>query len=160
MDSSLKRKIKSNDGKIFELEEKCLKMSKVLTDLVKDFPETDAELPTNEVDGKNLEKIIEFLKHYETEKPKEIQKPLPSGDLKQILEKWDYDYIISLTLEECIELINAANYLDIPDLVNLASIRIASEMINCSVEEARAKFNILPDMTEEEMKEYEKYPLD
>ena len=160
MDGGIKRKIRSNDGKIFELDQKCLEKSKVLKNLANDFQDPDTELPTNEVDGKNLEKIIEFLEHYQTEEVKEIPKPLPSGDLKQILAKWDYDYIMLLSLEECIDLVNAANYLDIQELVNLTSARIASEMINCSIEEARAKFNIVPDMTEEEMKEYDKYPLD
>ena len=33
-------------------------------------------------------------------------------------------------------------------------------MINCEVEEAREKFGITSDMTEEEKEEYDKYPLD
>lgn len=33
-------------------------------------------------------------------------------------------------------------------------------MINCSIEEVREKFGIVPDMTEEEMAEYDTYPLD
>ena len=160
MDSGITRKIRSSDGKIFEIEENCLEMSKVLKNLANDFPEAEAELPTNEVDGKNLAKIIEFLKHYETGKPKEIPKPLPNADLKNILDKWDYDFISPLSLEECIELVNAANFLDIPDLVNLASARLASEMLNCSVEEAREKFGIVCDMTEDEIKEINKFPLD
>ena len=160
MDSSITRKLKSNDGQIFEVDEKCLEMSKVLKNLANDFPDADAELPTNEVDGKNLSKIIEYLKHYQTEKPKEIQKPLPGPDLKPIISQWDYDYIMPLSLAECIELVNAANFLDITELVNLTSARLAYEMINCSVEEAREKFDIKCDMTEEEIKEIEKYPLD
>ena len=42
----------------------------------------------------------------------------------------------------------------------MASVRLAYEMINCPIEEAREKFGIKPDMTEEEMKEMDKYPLD
>ena len=135
-------------------------MSKVLKNLANDFPDEEAELPTNEVDGKNLEKIIEYLKHYENRKPKEIPKPLQSPDLKQVLEKWDFDFITPLSLEECIELVNAANFLDIPDLVNLASVRLASEMMNCSVEDARNKFGIPCDMSEDEIKEMDQFPLD
>ena len=65
-----------------------------------------------------------------------------------------------LSLEDCVNLVNAANFLDISELVSLASARLAYEMINCDVEEARQKFGIFPDMTEEEMKEMDKYPLD
>ena len=144
----------------FEVEEKYLQNSKFLMGLMEDFKDSDEELNINDVTGATLTKVIEYLKHYETEKPKEIPKPLPNSDLKPILLEWDYNYISGLKLEEVIDLINAANFLDIPDLVNLASVRIASEMTNCSIEEARAKFGILPDMSEDEMKEYNKYPLD
>ena len=160
MDSVKTRKLKSKDGVQFEVEEKYLQNSKFLMDLIRDFKDSDEELNINDVNGATLAKVIEYLKHYETEKPKEIPKPLPNSDLKPILLEWDYNYITGLKLDEVIDLINAANFLDIPDLVNLASARIASEMTNCSVEDARVKFGIPNDMTEEEMKEYNKYPLD
>ena len=160
MDSAQTRKLKSKDGVQFEVEEKYLQNSKFLMDLIRDFKDSDEELNINDVNGATLAKVIEYLKHYETEKPKEIPKPLPNSDLKPILLEWDYNYITGLKLDEVIDLINAANFLDIPDLVNLASARIASEMTNCSVEDARVKFGIPNDMTEEEMKEINKYPLD
>lgn len=160
MDIGIVRKIKSKDGQTFEVDEKCLGNSKVLKDLINDFPEADKELPVNEVDGKCLEKVIEYLKHHETEKAKEIPKPLPSADLKPLLSEWDFNFINPLKLEEVVDLVNAANFLDIPDLVNLTSARLASEMINCPVEEAREKFGIKCDMTEEEKAEYDKYPID
>ena len=62
-------------------------------------------------------------------------------------------------MEDCIVLVNAANYFDIPELVNLACARLASEMINCSIDEAREKFGIKSDFTEEELQEMDKYPL-
>ena len=41
------------------------------------------------------------------------------------------------------------------------SAKLASETMNCSIEEARAKFGIkLDEMTKEELEEYEKYPID
>ena len=160
MDSANTRKLKSKDGKIFEVEEKCLEISKFFKDLINDFPDNNQVLEINEVASGSLNKIIEFLKHYETEKPKEIPKPLPNSDLKQVLSKWDYDYISPMSIEEIIELINAANFLDVTDLVYLAASRIGSELINCSVEEARVKLGIICDMNEDEIKEINKYPLD
>ena len=160
MDSAVTRKLKTKDGKVFEAEEKCLKNSNFFKGLMNDFPDNDVELEVNQVSSPILSKVIEYLKHYETEKPKEIPRPLTNGDLKQILSKWDYDFIVPMSIEEVIELINAANYLDIIDLVYLAAARLASEMINCGVEEARAKLGIIPDMNEEEIKEIDKFPLD
>ena len=161
MDSVISRKLKSKDGKVFEVEEKYLEMSKFFKDLMVDYPNDDKELEVTEVTSASLEKIIDYLKnHYGKEKPKEIPKPLASSDLKGLISQWDYDFIVPMKIEEVIELINAANFLDIGDLVNLCAVRLATEMINCDVEEARAKFGITPDMTEDEMKEYDKYPLD
>ena len=159
MDSGL-RKLKSQGGKIFEVDEKCLSNSKFFKDLMNDFPDPSQEIEINQVDGKTLEKIIEYLKHYESEKPKDIPKPLPNSDLKPIINDWDYKFISPLSLDECIDLVNGANFLDIGDLVNLAAARLASEMMIGSIEEVRAKFGIVSDMTEEEMKEYDKYPID
>ena len=160
MDAEITRKLKSKDGKLFEVEEKILKGSEFLAKLINDFPNDNEELNIAEVDSKILSKIIDYLKHYETEKPKEIPKPLPSPDLKPLLSEWDYNFITPIPLDQTIDLINAANYLNIGDLVNLCSGRLAYEMINCTVEEARKKFGIDSDMTEEEMREIDKYPLD
>ena len=159
MDDNSLKKIISKEGKEFFLDVKSLELSKFLKDFNNDFP--DKDIPLNEVDSKTLEKIIEYLKHYTgDEKPKEIPKPLSSGDLKPILSEFDYKFISSVSLQDCVELVNAANYLDIPGLCDLICARLASEMLNCEVEEARTKFGIECDMTPEEVEEYEKYPLD
>ena len=160
MDESNVRKLKSSDGKIFEVNEKILSTSKFFKDLINDYPQPDQEIPTNSVDGKNLEKIIEYLKHYENEKPKEIPKPLPNNDLKSILSEWDYNFINPLSIADLIDLINAANFLDIGDLVALTAAKLAAEMLTGTIEEVREKFGIKCDMTEEEIAEIDKYPLD
>ena len=151
-------KLKSSDEKIFEIDENCLKRSNFFIQL-KDILNLNEEIEIKDVESKTLTRIIDYLKHYQNEEPKIIPKPLPSSDLKPILSPWDYNYINPISIEECIDLVNASNYLGIVYLVNLACARLASEMINCPIEEARAKFGIVPDMTEEEMAEYDKYPL-
>ena len=160
MDEANVRKLKSSDGKTFEVNEKILSTSKFFKDLINDYPQPDQEITINQVDGKNIEKIIEYLKHYENEKPKEIPKPLPNNDLKSILNEWDYNFINPLSIEDLIDLINAANFLDIGDLVALTAAKLAAEMLTGTIEEVREKFGIKCDMTEEEIAEVDKYPLD
>ena len=160
MDEANVRKLKSSDGKIFEVNEKILSTSKFFKDLINDYPQPDQEITINQVDGKNIEKIIEYLKHYENEKPKEIPKPLPNNDLKSILSEWDYNFINPLSIADLIDLINAANFLDIGDLVALTAAKLAAEMLTGTIEEVREKFGIKCDMTEEEIAEVDKYPLD
>ena len=154
------RKLKSNDGQVFEVDENILEKSSVLKNLANDFQEPEYELPTNEVHGKTLSKIIDYLKEYKDKKPKEIPKPLPNDDLESIISKWDAQFIMPLSLEECVDIVNAANFLDIPDLVNLSSARLAFELINCHIEEAKKKFGVVDDMTVEEMEGTDKYPID
>ena len=158
-------KLKSSDGKIFEVPIDILQKSKLFTDINQNDEDEENEIELKEVDGKNLERIIEYLKHYKDIEPKEIPKPFPERTddafLRSILnDDWTFDYIQSMTLEEAINLINAANYLQIDGLQNILAAKIAHEICNCEVEEARRKFGIECDMTEEEIAEYDKYPLD
>ena len=147
------RKLRSSDGFLFEVEERCLNNCKFLRDLMNDYPDLDQEIMLNQINKINLQKIIDFLKHYEKEKPKEIPKPLPSGDLKEVLDEWDYNFINPLSIKECIDLLNAANFIDLEELIVLCSAKLASEMLTGTVEEVREKFE-WKNMTDEEKKEY------
>ena len=158
-------KLKSSDGKIFEVPIDILQKSKLFTDINQNDEDEENEIELKEVDGKNLERIIEYLKHYKDIEPKEIPKPFPERTddafLRSILnDDWTFDYIQSMTLDEAINLINAANYLQIDGLQNILAAKLAHEMCNCDGEEARRKFGIEGDMTEEEIVEYDNYPLD
>ena len=143
------RKIKSDDNQVFEVEVESLKLSNFLNSLMIDYPDEEEEIPINLIDGKNLKLVVDYLTHYKTEEMKEIPKPLPSGDLKLYLDEWDYDYINPLTLEETIDLLNAAQILDIKGLLNLTSAKIASEMLTGTVNEVLEKFRI-KDVKEKE----------
>ena len=123
------------------------------------------EIILNEVDAKNLDLIIQYLEHYKDMEPKEIPKPFPERTdeefLKGILnDEWTYNYLTSQSLEDLINLVNAANYLQIDGLINIIAAKLAHEMCNCDIEEARVKFGIECDMTDEEIAEIDKYPLD
>ena len=136
------RKLKSEDGQVFEVEVESLKKSKFLSDLIIDYPDEEDEITINKVEGKYLKLVVEYLNHYKTEKIKEIPKPLPSGDLKSYLSEWDYNFIKDLSLEEVIDLLNVANSLEIDELVNLTSATISAQMLIGTVDEVLEKFTI------------------
>ena len=142
------RILKSEDDQKFEVETESLKLSKFLKDLMIDFPSEEDEIIINRVDGKNLKLIIDYLNHYKSQKIKEIPKPLPSGDLKLYIDEWDYNYINPLTLEETIDLLNAAHILDIEGLINLTSAKIGSEMLIGTVNEVMEKFTLKEESKE------------
>ena len=159
MESS-KVKLITSDNVTREVDVNLLKKCILLKD-----SQGGEEVILNEVDAKNLDLIIQYLEHYKDMEPKEIPNPFPERTdeefLKGILnDEWTYNYLTSQSLEDLINLINAANYLQIDGLINIIAAKLAHEMCNCDVEEARQKFGIESDMTEEEIAEIDKYPLD
>ena len=158
-------KLKSKDNQIYEVSIDLLEKAKLISGIVEDASDEDDTIFLREIDEINLIRIIDYLVHYQKEEPKEIPKPFPDRTddafLRSILnDDWTFDYIQSMTLEEAINLINAANYLQIDGLINILTAKLSHEMCNCDVEEARRKFGIECDMTEEELAEYDNYPLD
>ena len=158
-------KLKSKDNQIYEVSIDLLEKAKLISGIVEDASDEDDTIFLREIDEINLIRIIDYLVHYQKEEPKEIPKPFPERTddafLRSILnDDWTFDYIQNMTLEEAINLVNAADYLEIDGLINILAAKLAHEMCNCEVEEARRKFGIECDMTEEEIAEYDKYPLD
>ena len=162
---SQKVQLKSSDNVIFEVPVDILQKAKLLSDLLYEASEEKETIFLREVDSFNLEKIIQYLEHYKDFEPKEIPKPFPERTddafLRGILnDDWTFDFLQQMSLEDLINLVNSANYLQIDGLINIIAAKLAHEMCNCEIEEARMKFGIECDMTEEEIAEIDKYPLD
>ena len=96
-----------------------------------------------------MKKVVEYLEHYKDEEPKEIEKPLPSANLKEYVGEWDYNFM-DISLNNIIEIINASNYLDIPPLLELASAKNASIIKGKTTQEIRQTYGITNDFTPEE----------
>ena len=153
-------KLISSDNVEKEVDLDLLKKSKLL----ENSNEGDV-IPLKEVDSKNLDLIIMYLEHYKNMEPKEIPKPFPERTddefLRGILnDDWTFDFLKNFSIEDAVSLVDAANYLQIEGLINILAAKLAHEMCNCEIEEARQKFGIEGDMTEEEIDEIAKYPLD
>ena len=118
-----------------------------------------------EVKGKYLEQILNYLKHYKNFEPKKKPRPFPERTDENFLrgvlnDEWTFIFLQKFSLEESISIVNAAHYLQIKGLLRIFAAKLAHEMCNCDVEEQRRKFGIECDFTEEELAEYDKYPLD
>jgi S-phase kinase-associated protein 1 len=101
-------------------------MSEILKNFVEALGSTE-EIPMEQVAKPVLEKIIEFCVHHEFTVPEPIAKPLPSSNIYDAVSQWDGDYINAFYEATLIELIKAANYLDIKCLIDLGLARIASK---------------------------------
>ena len=98
-----------------------------------------------------LKKIVEYLTHYKDKTPKDIPRPMPFSDLSKVLDEWNVNFINSIELDNIFDLITAADYMDIPSLLDLSSAKMTSLNMNNTVQEIQAMFNIEPDLTEEEL---------
>ena len=87
---------------------------------------TDEEIPVPNVKTSILKKVLEYCEKHKNDNPPEIEKPLKSNNLYEIVSEWDAKYIDIENLEEIFEIILAANYLDIKSLLDLSCAKVAS----------------------------------
>lgn len=91
-----------------------------------------------------------FLQH-EAEIPSPpIPRPLPSGATKEWTTSWNADFVDGMEKNEIFELLLLANYLDIPQLLDLCSARVASLIRGLSREDIRRQFDLEGKLTPEE----------
>jgi S-phase kinase-associated protein 1 len=96
-----------------------------------------------------LAKVIEFLKYHKNEPMSEIEKPLQSSNMSDVVQPW-YANFVEVEQSELFELILAANYMDIKPLLNLTCATVAALIKGKTPEEIRRIFNIVNDFTPEE----------
>ena len=160
---SLKKvKLKSIDNKIFEVPIDILRKVKLISGIVEQARDEGKIILLREIEGKQLEQVIQYVKHYKNFEPKKIPKPFPERTDEKFLrgilnDDWTFNFLQGLTLEEAVSLVNGAHYLRIKGLLNILAAKLSYEMCNCEIEEARAKFGIECDMTEEEIEAFDKY---
>jgi hypothetical protein len=152
-------KLKSSENEKFIIDKKAAKRSGLLKECM-EADENFKKMNLIEIDSKILKLIIEFLEHYKDSEPQLPQSPLQDSNVMQYLDEWSKIFFSKLNLEDIISLINASNYMDIKSLIKICSAIIASSMIDLPIEEVEKIFGIESDLTEEEMKEFDLYPIE
>ncbi|KAH6795921.1 hypothetical protein C2S51_036907 [Perilla frutescens var. frutescens] len=138
----------SSDGETFEVEESIAQLSVTIKNIIEDGCAAD-RIPLPKVDGKTLAKVIEFCKHHATN----------SGvDQTLNLEQYDKQYAQSVKDDQgmMFDLIVAANYLNIKELLDALCRQVADMMRGKTPEELRNIFHIKNDYSQEEMNEVKK----
>ena len=80
----------------------------------------------------------------------EIEKPVPTPYIEDVVPIWFAKFINQNSQDEIFELIAAANYLDVSNLIELGCAKIGASMKDKSIPEIRKQFNIVNDFTPEE----------
>ncbi len=110
----------------------------------------DREIQLPKVKEAVMTKIIEFCEHYQTEEMTPIEKPMRSTKIEDLVQPFYVEYVNNMEQTMLIEIIIAANDMDIKPLMELACLAFAMMIQGKTVEEMRATFNIENDFTPEE----------
>mmetsp|Transcript_29350 Transcript_29350/g.68052 ORF Transcript_29350/g.68052 Transcript_29350/m.68052 type:complete len:164 (+) Transcript_29350:31-522(+) len=137
----------SEDKQQFVVPRTVAMRSTVVKQMLEDIPDSDEPVPLvdRSCKGSILQKVIEYLtKHTEFEQNSSTDEEKNSFD-KEFVQVED-DVLFNLIL--------AANYLDIKDLLDLTCKTVADYIKQCkTAEEIRQRFNIVNDFTPEEEEE-------
>lgn len=77
-------RLRSSDGKVFELTESAAEISELLKDSPREEDDEVTEIDIVRVASPCLEKVVEFMKHYDEEKMKEIPTPLGGSTFNEV----------------------------------------------------------------------------
>ncbi|CAM6088222.1 unnamed protein product [Calypogeia fissa] len=143
-----KVKLKSSDDEMFEVDEAVAYESQTVKNMIEDTG-TDSAIPLPNVSSKILAKVIEYCRyHVESQKVSDEKPAVPEDEIKQ----WDAEFV-KVDQATLFDLILAANYLNIKNLLDLTCQTVADMIKGKTPEEIRKTFNIKNDFTPEEEEE-------
>jgi S-phase kinase-associated protein 1 len=140
----------SIDGDTYRVRKSVAKMSELVKTMMdEDDDDAGQEIPLPNVKSQVLVKVLEFCEHHLVDPMTEIEKPLKSNDMKDVVQRWYADFV---NIEQVLlfELILAANFMDIKPLLDLTCATVASMIKGKTPEDIRSTFNITNDFSPEE----------
>ena len=143
-----KCRLTTMDGETVEVAVAIAQKSVLVNGIIDDSGIED-EIPLGSVKKAILDKIIEYCTYIHDNAAPEIEKPLRSNNLNDVVSDW-YANFVNLDQEVLFELILAANFMDIKSLLELACAKVASLIKGKTIPETRKFFNIENDFTPEE----------
>ena len=140
------------EKKIFKLSKKSAVLAQFFRKK-RNIPE-DSEIPLDDdINSQTLEKIINYLNHYDGNPPKEIPKPLYVTDMKLITDEFSADFVDKLNMEELVDMISAAHYFKIDPLLDLCCAKMIALCKGKGEEDILKLFDIPKDYFKPEDKE-------
>jgi S-phase kinase-associated protein 1 len=132
------------------LAKNAAKLSNLIESMIMDDDADDelTEIPVMEVAFDVMKKIAEFLEKHVNDPLREIPKPIPSNKIQDFVSEWDVKYI-DLPQAELFKLISAANYLNITQLLDLGTLKLACMIKDKEPEDIKQMFGI-DNITQEE----------
>ena len=143
-------KFKTSDDQDITAPLKTVNRSVTIRGMIEgDFDYNDA-IPLPEITKETFDKVLLYLEHIEAGNASpEIEKPLRSNDMRDVTTEF-YANFVDLDDDHVQDLILAANWLDIKDLLALSCAKMGSVIRGLTIPEFRKRFSIVNDFTPEE----------
>jgi len=152
--------LQSNDAKPVEYKvtREAAKMSGLIKDMLEDQGDADQTvIPVPNVSGRTLKYVVDYMEHHHNNRADTLEKPL-RGRIEDVISEWDKAFLFTDLVkdhdekqhETLIDVIMAANFLNVKDLLDLTCACVASMIKGKTPEQIRALFNIENDFTQEE----------
>lgn len=145
-------RLKSNDGKVFEITEHEGSISELIRDATEGNEDDVTEIEISRVNSECLEKVVNFMKHYAVEKMKEVPTPLGVSTFNEVIDqKWYQDFVADDNVDGdmVFDMLTAANFMGIKPLLDLTCLKVTFQLTGKSAEEIRQILK-LPELTPEE----------
>ncbi|CAI2355639.1 unnamed protein product [Caenorhabditis sp. 36 PRJEB53466] len=140
----VKFQLRSSDKEIYEMTQEGMMQSKTLAAALENLRMKDllaAPFPVNNVPGSCLRKIVEWCEHHKDDGSYKMRR----NGRHMIIPPWDENFLQRLNNQELFDIICAANYLDIPKLMDFSCKTVANMAKGKSPEEMRIIFGIPTD---------------
>jgi S-phase kinase-associated protein 1 len=118
----------------------CSHLLNVAMDDGADQDDIDA-IPLHNVERSVLRDVISFCEHYALEPFETIKKPLESKDMHDLVHEW-YCTFLDKPQTRIYEYVDAANFMDIPALLELTCASIAAAIKDKTPSEIRRAYEI------------------
>lgn len=146
--------LQSQDGQDFKVEVRVANTSKTVKNLIEDAG-VDNPIPLPNVNGKILSKVVEYAKYHVENPAMENGKDNNSENPDSEVDEWDKNFL-KVDQSTLFDLILAANYLDMADLLDLTCKTVANMIKGKTSDEIRKTFNITNDFSPEEEEQVRK----
>ena len=145
-----KIKLLSNEGDTFELDIEVAKKSEVIKEMLENCDDSSEEVPLSTISTYQLRKVVQWLEQHKNDAVLDRLMGEEKDYNSDNISEWDINFF-SLSQVEVFDLILAANYLDIKDMLDILAKTVANMMKGKTAREIRETFNIECDLTEEEI---------
>ena len=141
----------------YKVSREAAKMSGLIKDMLEDQGDGEAIIPVPNVSGRTLKLALEYMEFHHNNRADPIEKPL-KGKIDDSICEWDKNFLFTELVknhdekqhETLVDVIMAANFLNVKDLLDLTCACVASMIKGKTAEQIRALFNIENDFTPEE----------